>query len=86
MLAYDSSSSDESIDLEYIESLRRHRFRRSTDTYHYSGDVKTDITQNDPLDMKKQRVPSPNLVPDDEELAFGLRGRIALRLDTCSET
>jgi hypothetical protein len=52
MRAYDSSSSDESIDLEYIESLRRHRFRRSTDTYHNSGDVKTDMTQNHPLDMK----------------------------------
>jgi hypothetical protein len=32
------SSSDESIDLEYLEELRRTRFRRCTDTFHYSGD------------------------------------------------
>jgi hypothetical protein len=50
--AYDSSSSDESIDVEYLTSLCRHRFKRCTDTYHYSGDVRTDIQQNDPLDMK----------------------------------
>jgi hypothetical protein len=52
MFAIDSSSSDESIDLGYIASLRRNLFRRCTDTYHYSGDVKTDVHQDDPLDMK----------------------------------
>jgi hypothetical protein len=50
--AYDSSGSDESIEVEYLASLRRHRFKRCTDTYRYSGQVRTDIQQNDPLDMK----------------------------------
>jgi hypothetical protein len=45
MFAIDSSSSEESIDLEYIGSLRRHRFRRCTDTYHYPGNVKMCITR-----------------------------------------
>jgi hypothetical protein len=49
LFAIDSIRSDESIDLEYITSLRSHRFRRCTDTYHYSGDVKMRTLQNDAL-------------------------------------
>jgi hypothetical protein len=41
-----SDGSDESIDLEYLESLRRQRLPRCTDTYHYSGDVMKAIQHN----------------------------------------
>jgi hypothetical protein len=46
------SSSDVSIDLEYHEELRRTRFRRCTDTFHYSGDLKAAIQHDNLLDMK----------------------------------
>jgi hypothetical protein len=38
-----SDTSDDSIDLEYLETLRRRRLRRRCDTYHYSGDIRKSI-------------------------------------------
>jgi hypothetical protein len=49
------SSIDESIDLEYLKGLRRTRFRRCTDTFHYSGDLRKAIQHDEPLDVKTWR-------------------------------
>lgn len=51
-LLEDSDESDESMDHEGLANFRRQRLRRSTDTWHYSGDVKKAI-QEDHFDEVK---------------------------------
>jgi hypothetical protein len=40
-----SYTSDDSVDLKYLETLHRRRLRRRCDTNHYSGDIRKSINK-----------------------------------------